>query len=159
MMQRCRRLSGWNEVVVLRKILFILALGALSTAAAAQNTDVIAARQEIYKGFGAATKPIGPMLKGDAAFDLATVQKALNTYVAGAQKLPALFPDDSKKGHDTEALPVIWTNKDDLNARFSKFGADAQAALGSITDKASFETGMPKVLASCGGCHKAYRAK
>lgn len=144
---------------MIRKSMIVCALVALSSSTWAQNTDVIAQRQGIYKGFGEATKPIGPMLKGDAPFDLATVQKALNTYVAGAQKLPALFPDDSKTGHDTEALPAIWTNKDDFNGRLTKLGADSQAALTSITDKASFTTTMPKVLGNCGGCHKEYRAK
>ncbi len=87
------------------------------------------------------------------------MQKALNTYVAGTQKLPTLFPEDSKKGHDTAALPAIWTNKDDFVARFKKLGGDAQAALSTITDKASFSETMPKVLGNCGGCHKEYRAK
>ena len=142
-----------------RKCLIVVALATLSSSTWAQNTDVIIARQNTMKGFGDVSKPIGPMLKGETPFDLALVQKALKTFVAGAQKLPALFPDDSKTGHDTAALPAIWTHKADVEARFNKLGADASAALGSITDKASFTTNMPKIFENCGGCHKEYRAK
>lgn len=131
----------------------------LTSAGSAQNTDVIAARQTVYKGFGEVTKPIGGMLKGDTPFDEAVVKKALTTYVEGTGKLHALFPDDSKTGHDTEALPAIWSNKDDFDARLTKLGADSQAALTAITDKASFTATMPKVLGQCGACHKEYRAK
>ena len=131
----------------------------LATAAFAQNVEVITARQAIYKGFGAATKPIGPMLKGDAPFDLAVVKKALTTYSDGVKKLPALFPDDSKTGHDTEALPAIWSNKADFEGRLSKFASESDAALVAITDEASFKATMPKLLGNCGGCHKEYRAK
>ena len=136
-----------------------MVVACFASVAAAQNAGVIAERQEIYKGFGAATKPIGPMLKGETPFDLGVVQKALNTYVAGAKKLPSLFPDDSKTGHDTEALPAIWANKDDFNGRMAKFGTESEAGLAGITDKASFTATMPKVLGNCGGCHKAYREK
>ena len=43
--------------------------------------------------------------------------------------MPALFPDDSKTGGDTAALPAIWENKSDFDARFAAFGKDAAAAL------------------------------
>lgn len=143
---------------MLRRSLFAAAIGLFASAAFAQNTDVIAARQALYKGMGEATKPVGAMLKG-GAYDDAVVKKALATYADAAKKLPDLFPDDSKTGHDTEALPAIWEHKDDFKARFSKFGGDAEAAQKSITDQASFQATMPKIIAQCGGCHKEYRAK
>lgn len=143
----------------MRHLVAVGLLIALTTAVAAQNVEVIAQRQQIYKGFGAATKPIGAMLKGDSPFDLAVVKTALTTYAEGAKKLPTLFPDDSKTGHDTEALPVIWTSKDDFNGRFAKLASDSEAAMTAITDEASFKATMPKLLGECGACHKIYRAK
>ena len=137
----------------------VVALMILTSVGAAQNTDVIAARQAIYKGFGGATKPIGAMLKGDAPYDEAVVKTALTTYAEGTAKLANLFPEDSKTGHDTGALPAIWSNKDDFNGRFTKLGADSRAALTAITDKASFTATMPKIIGQCGACHKEYRAK
>jgi cytochrome c556 len=129
--------------------------------AAATGTEAIKERQKLMKANGEASKPIVPMLKGRAPFDLATVQKALKTYGNAAENMPALFPPDSKTGEKTQALPAIWEdgNKADLDARFKKLGADASAALASIKDEASFKTTIPGVFKNCGECHEKYREK
>ena len=128
--------------------------------AAVSGADAIKARRELMKVDGEVTKPLVPMLRGKAPFDLATVQKALRTYENAAEKEPALFPPDSKTG-DTHALPAIWEddNLADLDARFKKFGEDAKAALASIKDEASFKATMPGVLNNCDGCHEKYHTK
>ena len=123
------------------------------------QSDPIVDRQELMKGNGKATKDVGGMLKGDVKFDLATVQAALKVYVDTAAKAPALFPDTSKTGHDTEALPKVWETKADFDAKFVQFGKDATAAMASITDEASFKANMGPVLKNCGGCHETYRVK
>jgi cytochrome c556 len=126
--------------------------------AAETGADAIKDRRALMKANGDATKPIIPMLKGAAPFDLATVQKALKTYSDAAEKMPALFPPDSKTG-DTNALPAIWDNMADVDARFEKLGKDAAAALANVKDEASFKSIMPDFFKNCGGCHEKYRAK
>ena len=143
----------------MRRSLILTVLLGCATAALAQNTDVIKSRQAIYKSMGAATKGPADMLKGAAPYDQKTVDAALDIYIDAAKKLPGLFPDDSKTGEKTQALPAIWAHKDDFVARFATFGADAMAAKASIKDEASLKASLPKVLANCGGCHKEYRAK
>jgi cytochrome c556 len=135
------------------------ALVALSAgvALAATGADAIKERRALMKENGEATKPVVAMLKG-APFDLATVQKALKTYDNAAEKMPALFPPDSKTG-DTHALPAIWEDTADFDARFKKLGDDATAALADIKDEASFKAIMPNFYKNCGGCHEKYRAK
>ena len=96
-------------------------------ALAMSGADAIKERRALMKENGEATKPVVPILKGQAPFDLATVQKALKTYVSAAGKMPALFPPDSKTG-DTKALPAIWDDTADFDARFKKLGDDATAA-------------------------------
>ena len=134
-----------------------LVVGIGAGIAAAQNLDAIKQRKEILKGMGKATKPVGAMLKGAEPFDLKAVQAALKLYQESAPKLPPLFPDDSKTGGETEALPAIWENKKDVEDRFAKLAADAKAAEPKITDEISFQEEFPKVVANCGGCHKKYR--
>jgi cytochrome c556 len=134
------------------------ALAAVAAAAAATG-DPIAERQKILKSFGNATKPIGGMLKGQEAFDLATVQTALKTYIDGTKILPGLFPDDSKTGGKTEALPRIWEEKPRFDAIYTKLGSDAAAASAAITDEASFKANMGKVLGNCKACHDDFREK
>lgn len=141
------------------RILSVAALVAVgATALAAQNLDAIKARKETLKGFGAAAKDPGAMLKGEAKFDMAKVQAALKTFQAGAAKLPDLFPDDSKKGGDTEALPIIWEKKADFVARYKKLAAESKAAEAKITDEIAFQEEWPKLLGdNCTGCHKIFR--
>ncbi len=134
----------------------MLALGITTVFA---ESAAIGQRQEILKGFGAATRDPGRMLRGEAPFDLAKVQASLATLADGAAKLPALFPDDSKEGGNTKALPIIWTEKDKFVAIYAKLGSDATAAQAGIKDEASFKTEMPKVLGNCGACHQTYRGK
>ena len=81
------------------------------------------------------------------------------TFADSGAKGPALFPDDSKTGGDTEALPAIWENKADFDARFAKFAKDASAASAAISDEASLKANAPAVFQNCGGCHEKYRAK
>ena len=141
----------------MKRSLIVVASLMFGAGAVLAQADAIAQRQALMKANGKATGPVVAILKG-GAFDLAVVQGALKTYINAANKMPGLFPDDSKTG-DTGALPAVWANKSDVDARFAKFGADATAALSSITDEASFKANMPKVLSNCGGCHETYRAK
>ena len=133
-----------------------VALGA--TAVVAQS-DVIAQRREIMKGVGAATKDPGGMLKGETPFDLAKVQKALATYQDAAQKMPTLYPENSKTGGETTAAPKIWEDMAGFKDHFAKFAADAQKASAAIKEEATFKANFPAVLKNCGGCHETYRVK
>jgi cytochrome c556 len=125
---------------------------------AAMADDVIAQRRALMKANGDSSKAVVAMLRG-APYDDAAVKAALKTYTDAAAKMPALFPLDSKTGGDTAALPAVWENKADFDARFKKFGEDATAAASSITDAASFKANMPAVLKNCNSCHETYRAK
>jgi cytochrome c556 len=144
---------------MMRKIGFVVALVSVfsMTAAVAQNVAVIKQRQDALKAMGKAVKEPVMMFKGEAEFDLVKVQAALKVMQEKAAILPTLFPDDSKVGEDTEALPAIWENKADVESRFKKLGEDAKKAEAGITDQASFETQFKDVMGNCGGCHKKYR--
>jgi cytochrome c556 len=142
----------------MKRTLIVLSTLALGATAVLAESDAIAKRQALMKANGKATGPVVAIMKG-GPFDLAAVQAALKTYADAAEKGPALFPDDSKTGGDTEALPAIWENKKDFEARFAKLGTDANAALSTIKDEATFKEIMPNVLKNCGGCHETYREK
>ncbi|MFM7084803.1 MAG: c-type cytochrome [Hyphomicrobium sp.] len=127
--------------------------------AMAQNTTVIKERKNHFKTMSDAVKPTGAMLKGEAPFDLAIVKKAIRTIEEQAPKLANLFPEDSKEGEKTQALPDIWSNKAEFEGRFKKLADAAKAAESSITDEVTFQEVWPQVTGNCGGCHKKYRRK
>jgi cytochrome c556 len=123
------------------------------------DTDPIAERRALMKNDGIAAKKMFDMSKGTIPFNLATVQDSLKTLYEGASKTAALFPDNSQTGGGTAALPTIWQNKADFDARFAKFVKDVAAAQSGIVDEASFKKFAPAVFQNCGGCHELYKAK
>ena len=143
---------------MVRTVLAVAAIAIGVTAVAAQS-DPIATRKQTMKNVGAVTKTGGQMAKGEIPYDQTKAQEAFATYVDASAKMPTLFPDNSKTGGETAALPAIWTNMDDFKAKFAKFGADAKAAQGSVKDLDSFKASFGAVTKNCGGCHETYRAK
>jgi cytochrome c556 len=140
----------------LMTLVIVLACGVTAVLA---DTDPIAERRALMKHDGEAAKKLFDMSKGKIPFDLATVKESLKTLNEGATKSAALFPDNSKTGGGTAALPAIWENKADFNARFAKFVKDVQAAQAGIVDEATFKKFAPTVFENCGGCHELYKAK
>ncbi len=133
----------------------VLTCGASGVLAA----DVIAQRRALMHDDGIAAKKLFDMAKGTAPFDLAIAQASLKTLATGAEKTPLLFPEDSKSGGGTAALPAIWENKADFNARFAKFSKDVGEAIAQTKDEASFKAVAQKVFENCSSCHERYKAK
>ncbi len=153
----CFRLK---ELYMLRTLILASVISATAfSAASAQNVEVIKQRKELFEAMGKAAKDPGKMMKQEIPFDKATVEAALDTFIEKTPKLPDLFPDDSKEGGKTEALPAIWQNKKDFTDRFTKLVADAKAAKGMIGDEFALMEKWPTVVGNCGGCHKKYREK
>jgi cytochrome c556 len=142
----------------MKRVLIVGIILSVGIGAVLADADVIAQRRALMKSNGDAAKTLAGMLKG-APFDLAAAQASLKTFADVAAKMPALFPDNSKTGGGTGALPSIWENKSDFEARFATFGKDATAALAAVSDAASFKANVPKIFQNCGGCHEKYRAK
>jgi cytochrome c556 len=150
-------LKVWRSPLMLRAALLAASLLVIPAIAVAQNVDIIKERKKNFEAMGDAAKPTGQMLKGEAEFDIAAVKNAIKVFQEKAALQPKLFPDDSKEGAKTEALPAIWENKADFEERFTKLAEAAKAADASITDADTFEAEWPKVMGNCGGCHKKYR--
>ena len=137
-----------------------IAAVALGVSVAVAQQDVIKERKDIMKANGDQAKIGAGMAKGEQPFDLAAAQKVFATYTDAASKMPNLFPDNSKTGEDTAALPKIWEDMADFKARFAKFGDDAKAAQSSVKDLDSFKAAFGDIGKNdCGGCHQLYRAK
>ena len=143
---------------MLRTVLAVTAIAVGVTVVAAQS-DPIAARRQHMKDLGAQTKTGAGMAKGEIPYDQAKADAILASYVKAGTEMPTLFPATSKTGGDTAALPTIWENQADFNARSAKFVSDAKAAQGSVKDLDSFKGAFSGLTKNCGGCHENYRAK
>lgn len=144
---------------MLRGIVAAALIAALGSSVALAQGDVIAQRKALMKAIGDGNRAPAAMLRGEQAFDLALVQAALRNIETAGRDGVKLFPDTSKTGGDTAALPKIWETKADFDAKMAKMEADAKVAMAKITDEASFKTEFPALLKNCGGCHTDYRAR
>ena len=74
-------------------------------------------------------------------------------------ELLTLFPENTKEGHGTEALPIIWEEKDKFDALMKK-SSDQMIKLASIIeDQDDFRAALKQYMwSSCKACHSRYRA-
>ena len=143
--------------MIMRVVLAVSAIAFATTAVIAQQ-DPIAARKAIMKANGQAAQLGTKMTKGEEPFSVEKGKKVFATYQDVA-KAHELFPDTSKTGGDTAALPAIWENKADFNARLTKLETEAKAAEAKVTDLDTFKAQFTEVQKNCGGCHQTYRKR
>jgi cytochrome c556 len=122
------------------------------------QSDPIAARMALMKGNNDNAAIAVKMMRGQASFDAAKVDAAFAQWADTAQKLPGLFPDNSKTGRKTRAAPKIWVTKADFDAKAAEFGK----AVAENRDKAKssldgLRAAIPIVGNACDNCHKDYR--
>ena len=143
---------------MLRVLLAVAGLALAATFAVALS-DPIAARKALMKANGDQSKIATDMLENKRPFNLDEAKKVFATFAEAGEKAPPLFPDTSKTGGDTAALPAIWENKADLEAKLAKLARESKAAADSTKDFDSFKVQVTEVRKNCGGCHQPYRKR
>ena len=75
------------------------------------------------------------------------------------KKLLDYFPENTKEGFKTEALPSIWENKDEFNTLMQK-ASDDMLKLAKAIDTADDLGAIQKKLmwSNCSACHDRFRA-
>jgi cytochrome c556 len=124
------------------------------TALLAQS-DQITDRQALMKSNAKNAKAVTQMVKGDQPFDAAAAKAAFNTWHENAKKIPTLFTAPPPADANSRALPKIWENKADFEAKAAALAKAASEGKSGTLDelKASF----PNVQKACGDCHDNYR--
>jgi len=135
-----------------------VAVVAVGVTAVVAQQDPIAARKALMKGNVQNAGAMVKMMKGEMPFDAAKVQAAFAQWAETAEKLPALFPDNSKTGGETRAAPKIWQTKSDFDAKAAAFGK----SVAENRDKAKasldgLKAAIPVVGKTCDNCHEDYR--
>jgi len=137
--------------------IFLLFSLFLSSTIADTHKNIIKERKSLFKqNYSHAKKMSSAIEKGD-------IDKVKNLSVKMSQnyeKLIDLFPDNSKSGYDTEALPTIWIFKDDFNnlmvessTKAKKFTEIASTLLGAELK----EEQKKLIWSSCKSCHDKFR--
>ena len=118
--------------------------------------DIIKSRKALFsKNYSTAKRVQSFSSNGDFDEAIELMKEMNENYIT----LLDLFPENSKEGFKTEALPIIWEEKDAFNALMQK-SADDMIKLTSIIEDADDIRGTLGQLmwANCKACHSKYRA-
>ena len=76
------------------------------------------------------------------------------------KRLIDLFPENSKTGFETEALPSIWENKDEFNLLMTKASSNMIELTSVIDGAEDMKATLGKYMwSSCKACHSKFRAE
>jgi len=143
------------------KIFFIILIFSLTFSApsyANQSVEeIIKGRKAMFSENYQNAKQISILLKQKKIEEAKPLMKKIsNNY----KKLLEYFPDNTKEGFKTEALPSIWENKDEFNALMQK-ASDDMMQLTKAIDTAEDLRAIQKQLmwSNCSSCHNKFRAE
>jgi len=133
----------------------------LTLAVSAASADPVLDRLQMMKERGKIVGELAKMVKGEQAFDAATVDTALKALQVNAEKFDAdaLFPAGSTDG-DTTASPKIWEDMAGFKATEDKYLADVKAAAAAApADVDALKAQIGVLGSNCSTCHQTYRIK
>ena len=142
----------------LKKIFILLLLLSFSNSSYANQSveEVIKGRKAMFRENYQNGKKISILLKSKKIEEAKPLMKKMSD---NYKKLLDYFPDNTKEGFKTEALPSIWENKDEFNALMKK-ASDDMIKLAKAIDTAEDLRAVQKELMwnNCSACHNRFRA-
>ena len=119
--------------------------------------EIIKGRKAMFSENYQNAKQISILLKQNKINEAKPLMKKISdNYI----KLLDYFPNNTKEGFKTEALPSIWENKDEFNALMLKASEDMNK-LAKAIDTAEDLRAVQKELmwSNCSACHNRFRAE
>ena len=113
-------------------------------------------RKSIFsKNYSTAKKVQSLTSKGD-------FEKAKNLMMEMSENyinLIPLFPENTRQGFKTEALPAIWENKEEFNDLMKKSSDDMKKLASIIDSTDNVKTALKEMMwGNCKTCHSKFRA-
>ena len=143
------------KTVILLSILTLF----LSSSVSANQTveEIIKSRKAMFSENYQNGKKISILLKSNKIEEAKPIMKKMSD---NYKKLLDYFPENTKEGFKTEALPSIWENKDEFNALMQKASND-MLKLAKAIDTADDLRAIQKELmwSNCSACHNRFRAE
>ena len=117
--------------------------------------DIIKGRKAIFSNNAKLAKRVNILLR---EFEVEEAEPIIFEMSKNYENLLNYFPENSKEGYGTEALPIIWEEKDAFNALMQK-AADDMLQLAKVMEEVDDIQATYKklMLANCSACHSRYR--
>ena len=139
-------------------IFFIAALTSISFPAYSDLSveEIIKGRKALFsKNYSTAKKVQAFASKGDFVKASSLMKEMSENYLT----LLEYFPDNTKEGFKTEALPIIWENKDEFNSLMKKSSTDMIELAKVIESSDDVRASLQKFMwSNCKACHSKFRA-
>ena len=145
-----------QKIKILKAIMIIFSLSLTFSANAETVEEIIKGRKALFsKNYSTAKRVQALASKGE--FDKA---KSLMIKMSENYKtLIEYFPDNSKEGFKTEALPLIWENKKEFNDLMKKSSDDMIKLTSLIEDSEDIRATLTQMMwSNCKACHSRFRA-
>ncbi len=143
---------------VLKYIFFIAALTSITLPAYSELSveEIIKGRKALFsKNYSTAKKVQAFASKGDFVKASGLIEEMSENYLT----LLEYFPDNTKEGFKTEALPIIWENKDEFNSLMKKSSTDMIKLVKVIESSDDVRATLQKFMwSNCKACHSKFRA-
>ena len=140
-------------------ILFSILTLFLSFSVSANQTveEIIKGRKAMFSENYQNGKKISILLKNGKIEEAKPMMKKMSD---NYKKLLDYFPENTKEGFKTEALPSIWENKDEFSALMQK-ASDDMLKLAKAIDTVDDLRAVQKELmwSNCSACHNRFRAE
>ena len=136
-------------------ILSTTILAANSLFAAQSVEEIIKGRKAMFSENYQTAKKISTLLKSNKIEEAKPLMKKMSE---NYKKLLDYFPDNTKEGFKTEALPSIWENKDEFNALMQKASNDMIKLASAIETADNLAAAQKKLMwSNCSACHNRFR--
>ena len=145
-----------QKLKIIKTFIIILSLSFPFSANAQTVEEIIKGRKAMFSENYQNGKKISILLKSNKIEEAKPLMKKISdNYI----KLLDYFPENTKEGFKTEALPSIWENKDEFNALMQK-ASDDMIKLAKAIDTAEDLRAVQKELmwGNCSSCHNRFRA-
>ena len=143
---------------ILKYIFFIAALTSITLPAYSELSveEIIKGRKALFsKNYSTAKKVQTFASKGDFVKASSLMKEMSENYLT----LLEYFPDNTKEGFKTEALPSIWENKDEFNSLMKKSSTDMIELAKVIESSDDVRASLQKFMwSNCKACHSKFRA-
>ena len=119
--------------------------------------EIIKGRKAMFSENYQNAKQISILLKQKKIEEAKPLMKKISdNYI----KLLDYFPDNTKEGFKTEALPSIWENKDEFNALMQKASGDMIKLAKAIDTAENLRAAQKELMwSNCSACHNRFRAE
>ena len=145
-----------QKIKIIKTLIIIFSLSLSFSANAQTVEEIIKGRKAMFSENYQNGKKISILLKSNKIEEAKPLMKKISdNYI----KLLDYFPENTKEGFKTEALPSIWENKDEFNALMQKASED-MIKLAKAIDTAEDLRAVQKELmwGNCSSCHNRFRA-